>query len=108
MCTPSAATLAHPGMAPFIAAHERRRVELLAAVAAGPVDVRTASVAAPVAVARNPHGGGLLRSATAEEITAYYADNAPAPFDRPVRVGAVLVDIYTGPGSNTYGMPLGD
>lgn len=41
-----------------------------------------------------------LREATTEETAAYWANNRPAPFDRPVRVGDVVIDTYTGPGGS--------
>lgn len=41
-----------------------------------------------------------LREATTEEATAYWANNPPAPFDRPVRVGDVVIDTCTGPGGS--------
>lgn len=49
-------------------------------------------------VVKCPKTGRHLREATLEERSAYDAQETKAPFDRPVRVGEVLVDTYTGPG----------
>jgi hypothetical protein len=49
-------------------------------------------------VAVCPSTGVHLRPATAAEVAAYDAANPPRPFDRPVRVGRVLIDEDTGPG----------
>lgn len=57
-------------------------------------------------VAVDPTNGRHLRTATAAEVTAYHAGNvrsgvqAARCFDRPVMVGAVLVDLHTGPGAS--------
>lgn len=56
-------------------------------------------------VAIDPQDGSLLRDATESEIEAYRQGNsgrkgafASSAFDRPKRVGEVLIDRYTGPG----------
>lgn len=50
-------------------------------------------------VAIDPENGRHLRDATADECAAYYAQPCTHPvFRKPVRVGAVLVDEYFGPG----------
>lgn len=50
-------------------------------------------------VAIDPSSGLHLRGATDEERATYLAQPGKAAFRRPVRVGAVLVDEYTGPGA---------
>ena len=50
-------------------------------------------------VAVDPSTGLHLRDATATESAAYLAQACRHPaFRKPVRVGSVLVDEYTGPG----------
>jgi hypothetical protein len=49
-------------------------------------------------VAVDPKTGLHLRPATPAEIEGYQTLNTRLHFDRPVLVGDVLVDIYTGPG----------
>lgn len=52
-------------------------------------------------VAKDPRTGVHLRDATADEIASYIARNAgKAPFDKPVRIGPVLIDTYTEPGGS--------
>jgi hypothetical protein len=55
-------------------------------------------------VALCPRTGVHLRPATAEEEGAYRAQERRPPFDRPVRVGDVIIDLDSGPGlSHTPG-----
>ncbi len=53
----------------------------------------------PPFVAVCPRTGGHLRPATEAEIVAYWVCNRPAPFDRAVLIGEVLIDTDTGPGT---------
>lgn len=52
----------------------------------------------PRHVAVCPATGVHLREATREERAAYESQSSKAPFDKPVRVGDVLIDVHTGPG----------
>ena len=58
-------------------------------------------------VAKNPVSGMILREATISEQDIYLAQPRKAPFDEPVRCGSVIIDTWTGPGSNMLGLPLG-
>lgn len=46
----------------------------------------------------DPSTGCVLRPATEAEVVAYHVCNRPAPFDRAVLIGNVLIDTYTGRG----------
>lgn len=52
----------------------------------------------PRHVAVCPTTGAHLREATPGERAAYEGQPEASPFDKPVRVGDVLVTVYTGPG----------
>jgi hypothetical protein len=55
----------------------------------------------PRHVAVDPKTGCHLRLATSAEVEAYELANAgKGPFDGPVAVGDVLVEIYRGPGGS--------
>lgn len=62
----------------------------------------TAVAAEPVRtfVAIDPVTSLHLRAATDAEIAAFTAANPRTAFERPTRVGAVLVDSYMGPGGS--------
>ena len=52
----------------------------------------------PAFVAADPRTGCHLRPATEAEIVAYHVCNRPAPFDRAVLIGDVLIEADYGPG----------
>lgn len=51
-------------------------------------------------LAINPKNGLVLREATVSEINVYKSRVLPEPFDKPIRVGRVLIDFDRGRGSN--------
>lgn len=51
-------------------------------------------------VAIDPATALHLRAATDAEIAAFAAANPRTAFERPTRVGAVLIDSYMGPGGS--------
>ncbi len=51
-------------------------------------------------VAIDPATALHLRAATSAEIAAFEAANPRTAFERPIMVGNVLIDSYTGPGGS--------
>ena len=49
-------------------------------------------------IAVDPETGEHLRKASADETNAYETQPRPPLFRRPVKVGAVLIDEWNGPG----------